>query len=58
MHGWCLGDAQIYSDQIKNITGFTQDEIQTVASTGNVGLYFALIAGLVFDNVVSASLCT
>eukprot|EP00035_Acanthoeca_spectabilis_P007474 m.137238 g.137238 ORF g.137238 m.137238 type:complete len:129 (-) comp13969_c1_seq7:2732-3118(-) len=41
----------VYSDQLKNITGFSQDEIQTVASTGNIGLYFALIAGIVFDNV-------
>jgi hypothetical protein len=45
--------SQVYSDQLKNITGFTQDEIQTVASTGNIGLYFAIVAGLVFDNVVS-----
>ena len=46
--GW----VQVYSDQLKNITGFTQDEIQTVASTGNIGLYFAIVAGLVFDKVV------
>lgn len=46
--GW----VQVYSDQLKNITGFTQDEIQTVASTGNIGLYFAVVAGLVFDKVV------
>jgi len=39
----------VYSDQLKNITGFSQDEIQTVASIGNVGLYFAVIAGVVFD---------
>jgi hypothetical protein len=49
----CAFGSQVYSDQLKNITGFTQDEIQTVASTGNIGLYFAIVAGLVFDNVVS-----
>lgn len=39
----------VYSDQIKNITGFSQDQVQTVASVGNVGLYFAIVAGVVFD---------
>ena len=34
---------QVYSDQLKNITGFTQDEIQTVASTGNIGLCVAAL---------------
>eukprot|EP00039_Didymoeca_costata_P020084 m.340008 g.340008 ORF g.340008 m.340008 type:complete len:515 (-) comp19079_c0_seq1:2907-4451(-) len=39
----------VYSGYIKNSTGFSQKEINSIASVGNVGLYLALIAGIVFD---------
>lgn len=39
----------VYSDQLKNTTGFTQKQMNSIASIGNVGLYLAIVAGVVFD---------
>lgn len=38
-----------YSNQLRTDLGYTQEEIQTVASIGNIGLYFAVVAGIVYD---------
>ena len=38
-----------YSNQLREDLGYSQDDLQTIASIGNVGLYLAVVAGIVYD---------
>ena len=39
----------IYAQDLKNSLSLTQQDVQTVASIGNVGLYCGIIAGVTYD---------
>ena len=40
----------VYSNLLKENLGFSQDDIDIVASVGNTGLYLSLIAGLILES--------
>lgn len=39
-----------YSEDLRNKTAISQSELQQIKSWGDIGLYFAVIAGIIFDN--------
>ena len=40
----------VYSNLLKENLGFSQEDIDIVASVGNTGLYMSLFAGLILEN--------
>jgi MFS family permease len=43
----------VFSPQVKTELNYTQSEIETVGSAGNIGLYTSIVAGLAIDSIGS-----